>query len=62
MAYAEVAIDGDGDHDQGRERDVGRDQEMVRHTHEVVTHAEGAVLHVHRVGDDDKAGDEIDER
>ena len=62
MADTEVAVDGDGDHDERRERDVGRDQEVVGHTHDVVTHPEGAVLHVHRVGDDDDARDEVDER
>ena len=61
VAYAEVAVDGDGDHDEGREGDVGRDEEVVGLAHENLPQSEAAVLHVHRVGHDNEACDEVDE-
>ena len=61
VADAEVAVDGDGAHDECREGDVGRDEEVVGLAHEVVPQSEAAVLHVHRVGHDDEARDEVDE-
>ena len=61
VADTQVAVDGDGDHDQSGEGDVGRDKEVVGLAEEVVPQTEAAVLHVHGVGNDDETGDEIDE-
>ena len=51
MADAEVAVDGDGDHDERREWDVRRDEELVRLAHDVDAHRVVDVLHVHLRGD-----------
>ena len=59
MADAEVAVDGDCDHDQRREGNVEGDEEEVELADEVDVRSEVHVLHVGRVRHDDQAGGEV---
>ena len=61
VADTEVTVDGDGRHRQRRERDVGRDEEQVDLTDDVVVDDEVDVLHVDRERDDNEARNEVDE-
>jgi len=62
MTYAEVSIDGDGDHNERREGNVWSDQELVQFTDGVDVHAEVDVLHEERVRNHHETRDEVDER
>ena len=60
-ADAEVAVERDGDHDEGGEGDVGCDEEVVEAARCVAAHVVVDVLHDHRVGDDDRRHHHVDD-
>jgi len=62
LTDAKIAIDCNSDHNECRERDIARDEKLIKLTEEIARHVEVNDLHVHCKRYDDKTGDEVNSR